>query len=937
MTVLCFALSERTQAVVYQFSSTFGQECVPCPAAGSPGAGTADFLLDSTTGIASYNIAYGGMAGVETIAHVHGPATLIPCQNAGVVYPLPAGQPKIGNSPALTAAQMADMIAGRHYVNIHTSVCGGGEIRAQIVEIPQACCLPGGGCTMLLVDPCRAQGGTPQGPNTTCSPAFEACCVPGGPCLMVDPICCDDLGGVSMGPGSVCLGDGNGNMIDDACEYHNWVIADDFMIMPQPCQNCDCDLNGDGFCTTLDLSILLGCFGTPTPPGCANADLDCDGDVDINDRMIWECLFNGNPPAACCPAAGATPSVTDVKWCGSWLDPSFDPKLTTTPRRVDAWLVALHRDIPPLPCPTGSNYDACGVISAPDPVGCQTFLPDGSATPITLDPTGTCCPGGLPGIFPVGYWRICGFYNTTCTTPCSSGPGALCVYQILPCDTGISRPADLIAQWVFDEPDVPWNNAGKIGCDQHNIFCWGPVPLSRGCLVHLCAGTDEIDPLNPGVFHPRPNETYWISFQASLGHKLVRTPQPCCLPGGGCQMLLHADCLAQGGIPQAGPACVGTLCSPPGPPAPPLPCTEIATGQSAARDFWGWHTTPPGYHQKDDAYMGMLAMGCRMEWIYHWMNHLHWSQPPYYPCADDPTKSIDMAFCLFDFSQGPGQTIWYQPTNPGPPALTPPWFIPQLGTGGIDELPNTVAQAQIEIFGFGTGNVVAQGPTRIWRSFPLSGPTNYIETEIISMQLTGISPFGPAMLNERPDAQSLGQTIMPPVPPAALDSFFDVFVEILLPGAPPGLQNLITQVPVHVAAVGGIWEVPPSQADYQGPAGGPVMLFDRSNPGQPIGRLLFVSHRVQYRGGVDIHSDVDWQSAPMECTCKGDMNADSLLNGGDIQLFVNCLLAPPIPLGCPCDCADMDDNGLLNLLDVGPFVNQMLQNPKAVCPPILCP
>lgn len=965
------------RGVIYQFAGTFGQECTPCPAGGSPGTGTADFLLDSATSIASFNIAYGGMAGIENNAHVHGPATQVPCVNGGIVYALPAGSPKIGNSPVLTPARIAEMKAGRHYVNIHTSVCGGGEIRAQLFEVPQACCMPGGGCTMSLVDPCISQGGTPQGPNTSCSPTTEACCVPGAGCLMVDPICCDDLGGIlqppgtvctgtfeacclpngnclmvdpvccddaggySKGPGSACLGDANNNQIDDACEYRNWVIADDFNFTPQ-CPECRCDFNGDGQCTTAgDLVMLQNCFG-PVVPGCEFADLNCDGVVDNADANIWICLFNGNPPAICCPTVipPPPPPVTDVKWCGSWLDPDFDPKITPTPRRVDGWSVALHRDNPPVPCPPGSNYDACGNVFF-DPLGCLMFLPDGSATAIPLNPPGCNCPAGT--VFPpAGYWRICAVYQPNCTSPCSPAPGALCVLQFLPCDTGISSPRDLIAQWVFDEPDVPWTNAGKIGCDQHNIFCYGPVPLSRACLIHNCAGLDEINPLNPGVFNPRPNATYWISFQAEVGHKIVRSPQPCCIPGAGCQMLFHDDCLAQGGIPQAGAVCNAATCSPPGPPAPPLPCTEVYTGNTVIRDYWGWHTTPPGYHNLDDAYLGTVEMSCRDEWLYYWLNHLHWSQPPYQPCADDPTKSIDMAFCLFDFTQSPGQLLWYQPTNPGPPPPGPPppptrRFPP---IGGIDELVNTIAVAQIEIFGFGMGTVNAQGPTRIQRTNPIPALPEYIDTEIISMSLTGISPFGPSTVIEVPNQPSLGKTTGQPVPgvdfPA--DSFFDVFVEIQSPGAPPNLQRLYTQNPVRVNAVGGIHEVPPSMADYQGPAAGPEILYDRSNPGQPVGRLHFVSHRVQYRGGIDIHSDMDWRNVPKECTCRGDLNADSKLNGGDIQLFVTCMLLQlPPPLGCPCDCADMDDDNDIDGVDLVLFVNQLLQNPKVVCPPLVCP
>ena len=97
---------------------------------GSTGTGTGSFTLDTDTGLVNYNIVFSGLIGAETQSHVHGAAPM--CVGAGVVYPLPLGSPKIG-STTLNAAQMADMIAGLHYVNIHSSFNGSGEIRGQVV------------------------------------------------------------------------------------------------------------------------------------------------------------------------------------------------------------------------------------------------------------------------------------------------------------------------------------------------------------------------------------------------------------------------------------------------------------------------------------------------------------------------------------------------------------------------------------------------------------------------------------------------------------------------------------------------------------------------------------------------------------------------------------------------------------------------------------
>lgn len=68
--------------------------------------------------------------------------------------------------------------------------------------------------------------------------------------------------------------------------------------------DCDCDFNGDGICTVVDLAAFAACIGTPTPPGCDQADFDCDGDVDVDDQTIMACLIGGGTPAQCCPNLG---------------------------------------------------------------------------------------------------------------------------------------------------------------------------------------------------------------------------------------------------------------------------------------------------------------------------------------------------------------------------------------------------------------------------------------------------------------------------------------------------------------------------------------------------------------------------------------------------------------------------------------------------------
>ncbi|MFQ5424380.1 MAG: LamG domain-containing protein [Phycisphaerae bacterium] len=65
------------------------------------------------------------------------------------------------------------------------------------------------------------------------------------------------------------------------------------------------------------------------------------------------------------------------------------------------------------------------------------------------------------------------------------------------------------------------------------------------------------------------------------------------------------------------------------------------------------------------------------------------------------------------------------------------------------------------------------------------------------------------------------------------------------------------------------------------------------------------------------------------CTCLGDMDGNNMLNGLDIQDFIDCLIGTAGP-GVNCVCADMDSSGTLDLADVGLFVSALLTMPP--CP-----
>jgi hypothetical protein len=104
------------------------------PPTTSAGTGTATATLDIATNKLSWDVAYSGLTGPALAAHIHGPAD--PGQNAGVAVPLKVTPSPITGSKVLTAAQAADLEAGKYYVNVHTAANKGGEIRGQLQPAP---------------------------------------------------------------------------------------------------------------------------------------------------------------------------------------------------------------------------------------------------------------------------------------------------------------------------------------------------------------------------------------------------------------------------------------------------------------------------------------------------------------------------------------------------------------------------------------------------------------------------------------------------------------------------------------------------------------------------------------------------------------------------------------------------------------------------------
>jgi hypothetical protein len=99
------------------------------------GLGTMTGSLEPKTKMFTYVITYMNLTGPAVAAHFHGPA--MAGANAGVALPIkaPLDSP-IMQSVKLTDPQIADLTAGKWYVNIHTAAHKSGEIRGQVMSGP---------------------------------------------------------------------------------------------------------------------------------------------------------------------------------------------------------------------------------------------------------------------------------------------------------------------------------------------------------------------------------------------------------------------------------------------------------------------------------------------------------------------------------------------------------------------------------------------------------------------------------------------------------------------------------------------------------------------------------------------------------------------------------------------------------------------------------
>jgi hypothetical protein len=98
----------------------------------SPATGKAEATLDTQTKVLTWTVTYADLTGPALGAHFHGPSE--PGKNAGIVLPFKTVQSPIQGTATLTENQVADILAGKWYANVHTAANPGGEVRGQMMK-----------------------------------------------------------------------------------------------------------------------------------------------------------------------------------------------------------------------------------------------------------------------------------------------------------------------------------------------------------------------------------------------------------------------------------------------------------------------------------------------------------------------------------------------------------------------------------------------------------------------------------------------------------------------------------------------------------------------------------------------------------------------------------------------------------------------------------
>jgi hypothetical protein len=148
---LTLAAAPATAATISLYADIDGLQETPPNA--SPATGYASITYDDVSNLLSWTITFSGLLGTTTNAHFHGPATYGVPASPRVNIPFNAGvtADTLVSSTTITDAFEAELLSGLWYINIHSTVFGGGEIRGQVIPEPGTFALAGLGMAVLAL------------------------------------------------------------------------------------------------------------------------------------------------------------------------------------------------------------------------------------------------------------------------------------------------------------------------------------------------------------------------------------------------------------------------------------------------------------------------------------------------------------------------------------------------------------------------------------------------------------------------------------------------------------------------------------------------------------------------------------------------------------------------------------------------------------------
>ena len=130
LTLVVLGTASAAQAEIMKFYAdmTAGDATPPTD---SKGNGTAYVTVDTDAKQVMWTVKIDGLTGDATAAHIHGPAAK--GEKAGPEIDM--SKAIMAGNAAIADAQIADIKAGKTYVNVHTAKFPDGEIRGQLTAV----------------------------------------------------------------------------------------------------------------------------------------------------------------------------------------------------------------------------------------------------------------------------------------------------------------------------------------------------------------------------------------------------------------------------------------------------------------------------------------------------------------------------------------------------------------------------------------------------------------------------------------------------------------------------------------------------------------------------------------------------------------------------------------------------------------------------------